>query len=312
MQALQKSGWFSWIMSFLQSKEEQPMRLNLEELEDWLKVKSKEVTDNYNLVKETEEHLELLEKKEKYLRVKLKEWETKANQVDIEEKHKIWFFLVGLKKNLDFVKKFKLAETGNISLLNLRLKKRNTLIIDKLEKTNFAHDFDFFLNENEEGVIINPLLKELLEFGGLLENYDQKITSSGLRKLEILSKRKEILETSMEQFKTTYHLLKSKKERLGSLTVKREARKKELSNLKKEFALERKNLSPLSRESFLLKIDDVRYRFEHFKKQTSKLEKEIPPLEEEIEYNKLILMREKGLFQGLMRVGFDKKIEIKF
>jgi chromosome segregation ATPase len=66
-----------------------------------------------------------------------------------------------------------------------------------------------------------------------------------------------------------------------------------------------------SDKDFVLKLEEARYRLEHFSKQVEKIQEEVEVIDEEI--NNLFAVRSRNveLFKNLVRLAFGKEIEIK-
>ena len=92
------------------------------------------------------------------------------------------------------------------------------------------------------------------------------------------------------------------KEQLQALQLKYKKITEEIKSL---------HLAPIITKDISLKMDEAKYRLEHFSKQEEKLKSEILEMEEEVKDSQALLQREIDLFQSLVKIALDKEIEIK-
>jgi hypothetical protein len=71
------------------------------------------------------------------------------------------------------------------------------------------------------------------------------------------------------------------------------------------------NLS-IGDHGFLAKVEDARYRLEHFTAKTEFLQEEIYLLEDKINEKKENIFRDKNLIKNLMKIGLGKNVEVVF
>jgi hypothetical protein len=89
-----------------------------------------------------------------------------------------------------------------------------------------------------------------------------------------------------------------------------------LENLQKKYfriikELEKLNIPANINKDFSFKLEEAKYRVEHFSKQKEKITEAAGDLEEGIKDMKVLLKREIELFQNLVKISLDKEIEIK-
>ena len=81
------------------------------------------------------------------------------------------------------------------------------------------------------------------------------------------------------------------------------------SNVNRE--LEKLNVPSTITKEVSLKLEEAKYRLEHFTIQTGKLKEEIILVEEEIKDAQATFNRELELFTNLVKIAMGKEIEIK-
>ncbi len=89
-----------------------------------------------------------------------------------------------------------------------------------------------------------------------------------------------------------------------------------LEELKEEYQYlnnqltEIKNTTP-SDKDFMLRLEEARYRLEHFSKQAEKIQEEVEVIDDEINSLLAVRSREIEMFKNLVRLAFVKEIEIR-
>ncbi len=95
------------------------------------------------------------------------------------------------------------------------------------------------------------------------------------------------------------------------------AESSKLENLQKRYfniirELEKLNVSPAVNKDLSFKLEEAKYRLEHFSKQEEKIKERAADVEEEIKDLQALLKRETELFSSLVNISLGKEIEIKF
>jgi len=92
------------------------------------------------------------------------------------------------------------------------------------------------------------------------------------------------------------------KDQLQSLQLKYKKITEEIKSL---------HLAPIITKDISLKMDEAKYRLEHFSKQEEKIKTEMLEAEDEMKDLQALMNREIDLFQNLVKLALDKDIEIK-
>jgi len=298
--AIEKSS-FSYNYSFILSKEEKGLAINplLKELLSLINLKEefekKVLRSGYTkmenlqrkslVIEETKEKLQGLQEEMNNKNSRLKTIE--ETKEDKEEE------LLSLNKDPQFSKIIKTEERKKI--LQKKIEELDDLI------------FLFFTK-------IKPALRQFAELNPgnkLIKDYLNSSTvtfyeDEGLVILSLLRNIKQAIEEGkinlLLQQKDDIVSLIGEKEQLQALQLKYKKITEEIKSL---------HLAPIITKDISLKMDEAKYRLEHFSKQEEKLKSEILEMEEEVKDSQALLQREIDLFQSLVKIALDKEIEIK-
>jgi hypothetical protein len=175
------------------------------------------------------------------------------------------------------------------------------------------------LDEKNDEVIIyfsklQPILQNYQQFdkdnvcveGYLTDSLNSFLKDEGLSIIHVLNHLRAIINThkldlSQELIHLSLTLLeRNKVDRLRQLQL-------QIINLNKkltDFNLENEN------KVFFDKLDDAYYRLQHFQEQEEQLNNQITDLEDNLGETSELRLREKNLFQNLVRIGLNKELVI--
>ena len=207
----------------------------LEHLNNWLEKRQLELITQARLEDESVAYVNKLKDKRWFLESKIEEWERLLSVKEIfYGKEDIRSFFVQTKELLllwDFDQGISVQEIIHLNPVLLQNLKK---IIIRLEKSSFAHNFSFLFDENSSGEEFNPLFSLLLGLQDLVENFNQKLAQSGIKKFESLVLSKDRLEEHVEKICQLNNLLNEKNERLHATQRKIQEKELQLAELKKD------------------------------------------------------------------------------
>ena len=176
------------------------------------------------------------------------------------------------------------------------------------------------MEENENAIVaffskLKPLLQKYKELqpSALADSYIEDALSAfliddGLSVLHVLDHLKaalqqERLRLGVEEINLYYDLIaKARNGYLEELHHNNMHLHKELEG----------TAVPLRNRDFVMKIEEARYRVEHFTKKLNELQDRLFELEEELEQADESISQEQKLFQDMARIGLRKELDILF
>ncbi|MFH1275699.1 MAG: hypothetical protein ABIH82_01160 [Candidatus Woesearchaeota archaeon] len=429
-------GWFSKLLSFFQKRvvETKPEKstVHLNDLGEWLEVQRHNLLSKNKLHSEIIQYTNHLKAKRWELECRIDEWQ---NKIPLGKSDEINHFFVKARNILDLITFSEELEISEILEVQRKIDPLLDVSINKIEESSFADDYSFLLGGDERSIdekrvdiIVNPLLKELLELRSYNEKFGQKITATGVKTLDNLDKKRVQMEEvcqNLEKLRKKHKLMhdrlqtaeaiKEEKEaeltklkedplyqEIGEMENQRSNLRKEQENLDNEIIgffsklkplllkykennqsnlvesyledpslafsfdenlnilhilehlqaslqqnkivveteklnnflqmlkkarsgfledLHNKQLSfhqdldgplvPLKNRDFVMKLEESRYRVEHFSKQLDELEERKAAVEEELEELDNRKNRELTLFQDMVRIGLGKEVTVR-
>ncbi|MBT4805793.1 hypothetical protein HON71_06510 [Candidatus Woesearchaeota archaeon] len=304
MEDLQKSiesSSFSYNYSFILSKEEKGLAINplLKELLSLINQKEdfekKVLRSGYTKMENLQRKSLMIEETKDKLFGLQEEMNNKISRLKtIEEtKEEKESELLSLNKDPQFSKIIKTEERKKI--LQKKIEELDDLIFLFFTKIKPALRQFSDLNPG------NKLIKDYLNNSTVTFYEDE-----GLVIFSLLKNLKQAIEEGkvslLLQQKDDILALIVEKDQLQSLQLKYKKITEEIKSL---------HLAPIITKDISLKMDEAKYRLEHFSKQEEKIKTEMLEAEDEMKDLQALMNREIDLFQNLVKLALDKDIEIK-
>ena len=304
MEDLQKSiesSSFSYNYSFILSKEEKGLAINplLKELLSLINQKEdfekKVLRSGYTKMENLQRKSLMIEETKDKLFGLQEEMNNKISRLKtIEEtKEEKESELLSLNKDPQFSKIIKTEERKKI--LQKKIEELDDLIFLFFTKIKPALRQFSDLNPG------NKLIKDYLNNSTVTFYEDE-----GLVIFSLLKNLKQAIEEGkvslLLQQKDDILALIVEKDQLQSLQLKYKKITEEIKSL---------HLAPIITKDISLKMDEAKYRLEHFSKQEEKIKTEMLEADDEMKDLQALMNREIDLFQNLVKLALDKDIEIK-
>ena len=333
LQAIRKK-WFSSSASASET-------VLLPQLPSWIAAQEKELLQRHNLESEAAAYRQSVQEKSRQLDHKVNEWQERSRSARNSELLSIFSntkklcgsFSIPDNASIETIQKVQEAIEPELEALQ-----------EKLEASSFRNNFSFILTEEEKGKITeNPLLTEITAWQKLNSYFEQKLIQSGYRKLKTIQERAQKINFIYQEKERISQELQKKKEQHQLVEQKKKEKEQELlplqtgtsytlfnqisdqrsqlltemqstTDIQKRFEF-KQQLDQLEKtvgnKDFLIKIDEMHYRLDHFRQQAEKLQQELTQLDDDFREKEFSLERELELFRNLVRLGLLKEIEIK-
>ncbi len=317
-----------------------PPSIHINEVADWVEQQTKEVMAAHKLEEETLNQVNLLKDKRWALDNKLEEWQQRAKQAKNTE---VGLLLIEIGKVLELLR-FPDDKNTIASVLAMHEKVDALLepITKKIENSSFKDNFAMILPEGSSAPA-NPALQELQEVKFLMQQFEQKIAASGHHKMKTLLEKSMQIDTYSDRLYQLQQQLKVFQEKHTLVQSKQQEKEAELQLLQQNQAYPhfvaikdqraklmlqienndsfqerfelKQRLDQLGKavgdKELLLKLEDIEYRLDHFKKQSQRLKEEIERVQEEMNGTILVRQRETEFFMNLVKVSMGKEVAVK-
>ena len=222
-------GWLQKAVLFLKStpKDDQET-LSLSQLQEWLQQRSQEVVEQHHLLPLVKEHAKILEDKRWALEAQLDMWLKKARLHS--SANEIIPLFRETRQILDQLHFPPQPAIGEVLAVNQELEKRLHGLIEKIEATDFLHDFSFILKK-DANPDTNPLLAVLLDLDALRKKLDQKITESQYHIIQLISSKADYLRRVAVHEQQLKKEVDVKKSRLAAAELKKLEKEQYLQQL---------------------------------------------------------------------------------
>src|SRR3989338_2657192 len=320
-----------------------PVSIHINEVADWVDHKNKEVISAHKLEEETLNHVNSLKDKRWVLDNKLDEWQQRAKTARNTD---ISVVLTDIRKVVDLLC-FPDDKNTIASVLTVHEKVDALLepITQKIENSFFKDNFTVILPEGSTASTspVNPVLQELQDVKSLLQQFEQKIASSGYHKIKTLTEKSMHIDTYSDRLYQMQQQLKVFQEKQTLVQSKQQEKEAELlvlqenkaypnflaikdqraklmmqiennDNFQERFEMKQR-LDALAKavgdKELLLKLEDIEYRMDHFKKQSQRLKEEIDRVQDDVNEVTQLRQRETEFFQNLVKISMGEEIVIK-
>gem|GEM_PF-6430796 len=241
-------GWLKKAMSLLKgSTQNSSEEVPLSQIQDWIQQRSQDAIEQHNLVPAVREQAKILEEKRWLLEVQLDVWQKKV-RLHPSAQEVIPFFRE-TRRILELLHFSHQPSVGEVLAVNQELGEKLDHLLEKIAGANFAHNFDFLLEENETSET-NPLLAVLLDIDALRKKLEQKVGQSHYNILHLMGAKAEALHKVVLYGQQLEKDLKIRNSRINAADHKK---------IEKE-----KSLQELHRDEMSLDIEELKKR----KKQT--------------------------------------------
>ncbi len=228
--------------------------IHLNDLKEWLDLQTQEILTSSNLDQDLKDYLAKIKEKRQFLEYKAEEWQKKITYFN-KNKFEINLFFQATRKLLNLLI-FENENLESVLGLNSVFEPKLKKLIHAVEGNEFAQNFGFLLDEKEETIMVNPLLKELLELDGLIRGFERKVTQCGYRKIETLKKKIFLLNDQTIQLHQTEEELNHKQAKLFDTKNKVGEKKSDLQKVKEDPEYLSQEMINREKEEIIRQIDD--------------------------------------------------------
>lgn len=225
-----------WLLDFFRKKEDDVEVINVNNLKDWLDLRTQEIVSGLDLDSVLKDYVNKLTDKRRFLESQLSQWDKKI--LFRPDKEEIEILFRGSRKLLKYLSAAEEINLENILGFNNFFEPKLKLLADAVEKSGFGKEFSFLTKEGvtkgEENLRINPLLKELLEIEGIINDFEQRISQCHLRRIGHLSEKLLSLENYSLVLKRIDGELTTLKEKSGALEEKKKEKEVMLQRIRDE------------------------------------------------------------------------------
>lgn len=319
--------------------ETSPPSIHINEVADWVEQQTKEVLTAHKLEEETLNHVNLLKDKRWALDNKLDQWQQLAKTARNTE---VSLLLMEIRKVLELLR---FTDDKNTIASVLALQEKVDAIIEsliqKIENSFFKDNFTMILPEGSTAPT-NPVLRELQGVKSQMQQFEQKVATSGYHKMKTLAEKSMQIDAHSDHLYQLQQQLKLFQEKQALVQQKQQEKEAELQLLQQNQAYPnflaikdqraklmlqienndsfqerfelKQRLDALSKavgdKELLLKLEDIEYRLDHYKKQSQRLKEEIEQVQDDLNDTMQLRLRETDFFQNLVKVSMEKDINI--
>lgn len=212
-----------WLLDFFRKKEDDVEVINVNNLKDWLDLRTQEIVSGLDLDSVLKDYVNKLTDKRRFLESQLSQWDKKI--LFRPDKEEIEILFRGSRKLLKYLSAAEEINLENILSFNNFFEPKLKLLAEAVDKNRFGKEFSFLTKEEvttgKENLRINPLLKELLEMEGIINDFEQRISQCHLRRIGHLSEKLLSLENYSLVLKRIDGELTALKEKSGVLEEKK-------------------------------------------------------------------------------------------
>ena len=316
-----------------------PASIHINEIADWVEQKTTEIIAAHKLEEETLQQVNLLKDKHWVLDNKLDEWQQNAKQARNTE---VGLLLAEIRKVVELLR-FPEEKNGINSVLALH-EKVDTLIepiTHQIENSFFKDNFAMILPEGSSSPT-NPIAQELQDLHALLQQFKQKVANSGYHKIRTLTEKSIHIDSHSDRLYQMQQQLKVFRDKQALVQSKEQEKEAELQSLQQNPAYPnflvikdqraklmmqienndnfqerfemKQRLDALGKavgdKELLLKLEDLEYRLDHFRKQSRRLKEEIERVQEDVNEVTRLRQRETEFFRNLVKVSLGEEINI--
>ncbi len=222
-------SWLQKAVLFLKSapKDDQET-LSISQLQEWMQQRSREIVEQHNLLPAVKEHAKILEDKRWALEAQLDSWSKKVRLHP--SANEIIPIFREARQILDLLHFPNQPVVGEVLAVNQELEKRLHGLIEKIEATDFFHDFSFILEEDANSDT-NPLLAALLDLDASRKKLDLKITESKYHAVQVIDSKAEYVRRAIAHLQQLHQERELKMSRLAAAQQKKEEKEKSLQQL---------------------------------------------------------------------------------
>lgn len=317
-----------------------PLSIHVNEVADWVEHKNKEVMLAHKLDEENLHHINLLKDKRWILDNKIDEWQQRAKTARNTE---VSLLLMEIRKVLELLRFPDDKNTvASVLAVHEKVEALLELIIQKIENSFLKDNFAMILPEGITSAT-NPILQELQEVKSLLQQFEQKIAASGYHKIKTLTEKSMHIDTYSDRLYQMQQQLKVFQEKQALVQSKQQEKEAELQSLQQNKAYPnflaikdqraklmmqienndnfqerfemKQRLDALAKavgdKELLLKLEDIEYRMDHFRKQSQRLKEEIDRVQDDMNESSQLRQREMEFFQNLVKISMGEEIQIR-
>lgn len=222
----------NWLSRFLQlfkrKKIIEIVPIPINNITPWIQNQSQEILIKSRLNDTFADYKHKLHERRWILEYYLDQWEEKNREKEIH------LFFAATRQILE---KITFPEKGEIDAIltsNYLLKEEIEKVIEEIEKSQFAHQFQNLIDSQkgeENSVAVNPLLKELVEMNSIIIDLEQKASRCGLRTIKNLIIKERELQQSSLQLKELRQKVQRQREKLTLAEKMKQEKEVELSSL---------------------------------------------------------------------------------
>lgn len=205
----------------------------LSQIQEWIQQRSQEAIEQHRLVPTVREHAKILEEKRWLLEVKLDAWQKKVRLHP--SAHEIIPLFRETRRILELLHFSHQPSVGEVVAINQELEEKLKHLLEKLEGSDFAHNFEFIVDEEDQAAQeTNPLLAVLLDLDALRKKLEQKIGQSQYNILHLIGAKAETLHKVVRYGQQLEKELKIKNSRIYAAGHKRMEKEKSLQELHRD------------------------------------------------------------------------------
>lgn len=315
--------------------------IHIDEVADWVEQKNKEVMVTHKLEEETLNHVNLLKDKRWILDNKIDEWQQRAK---ITRNTEVGLLLIEVRKAVELLRfPAEKNSIGSVLAIHEKIDAVVEPLTNKIEHSFFKDNFTMILPEGSFPNPTNPVLQELQDVKVLMQQFEQKIATSGYHNIKTLTEKSIHIDSYSDRIYQMQQQLKVFQEKQALVQSKQQEKEAELQvlqqnqaypnflaikdqraklmlqienndNFQERFEMKQR-LDALAKavgdKELLLKLEDIEYRMDHFRKQSQRLKEEIDLVQDGMNEAIHLRQREMEFFQNLVKISIGQEIEIK-
>tara|TARA_Y100000310_G_scaffold190615_1_gene190590 strand:- start:782 stop:2059 length:1278 start_codon:yes stop_codon:yes gene_type:complete len=181
------------LISSFNQKQERVNSINLSDVSNFLKNLELTLITNNQLERELMGYITELRQKRWQLECYLDDWHKKINSIKREQVHN---FFVKTRRIMEVITFSNQPSFTMVLEFQDKLGFNLNALIREIEQSSFVHDFGFLENNlKPHHTPVNPLLQELLLIDNLRDQFEQKLSKTGMRAISVLKKKEVELQT---------------------------------------------------------------------------------------------------------------------
>ncbi len=233
-------GWLQRIFSGLRSDSGSEMVevLPVAEIISWLQTQRQHCITRFELERHASVYLKKLASRRWFVECKLDEWEKNVAGFSDPIREEVAEMFRVLRYALDQIPERQESPVSTVIMFHRGFGKSIEELFKLLKKSDFEHSFTPIMTEDDkreqQGTLVNPFYKELLELNDRWLVFEQQIIRSGLKKMDSIEKRARVLIDKEGQLRELAETVMERQERLRLLGRKKIEKETELQELQKE------------------------------------------------------------------------------